>query len=256
MALSRRLRNTWLSLPGWQATGGSSSKLGLHADGLLRRARGGATSSVDRRAALRSTSLNSASSSRAKSRRFWHDGADPPQPVGRALEHPAEVLAEVRQVDLLLQPGRLGGEPGSARARRSRPARYVSSTRRAPCTSRRSTARLLTTKAIGLLISWATPAARRPRLASFSVWISAAWVSRRSLLQADDPLAGAEPDPQLVPVERLGQEVVGAGLHPLDQVLLLRTSPSAGWRRRSRVAAASGCAGSAPARPARASSSR
>ena len=41
------------------------------------------------------------------------------------------------------------------------------------------------------------------------------------MLQADDPLARAEPDPQLVPVERLGQEIIGAGLHALDQVLLL-----------------------------------
>ncbi len=41
------------------------------------------------------------------------------------------------------------------------------------------------------------------------------------MLEADDPLPRAKPDPQLVPVERLGQEIIGAGLHALDQVLLL-----------------------------------
>ena len=39
------------------------------------------------------------------------DGADPSQALGRALEQSGEVLAEVGQVDLLLQAGRLGGEP-------------------------------------------------------------------------------------------------------------------------------------------------
>ena len=41
-----------------------------------------------------------------------HDRADASQALGRAVEHPAEVLPEVRQVHLLLQPGHLGGEVG------------------------------------------------------------------------------------------------------------------------------------------------
>ena len=126
----------------------------------------------------------------------------------------------------------------------------------ASITSRRSNERLLTTNESGLLISWATPAARRPRLASFSVWIKAALALAHVVLEANDPLSGTQPDPKLVAVERLGQEVVGAGFHPLDQVLLL------GFRRHEHGVNIAGPlgradgAGAAPARPAPASSSR
>src|SRR5205823_4274088 len=39
------------------------------------------------------------------------DGADSPQALSGAGEQAGEVLAEVGQVDVLLQAGRLGGEP-------------------------------------------------------------------------------------------------------------------------------------------------
>ena len=76
------------------------------------------------------------------------------------------------------------------------------------------------------------------------------------MLQADDPLPGAQPDPQLVPVERLGQEIVGTGLHPLDQVFLLGFRGQEDGVDIAGSLATRGCAGSVPSRPARASSSR
>lgn len=41
-------------------------------------------------------------------------------------------------------------------------------------------------------------------------------------LQPDDPLPRLEADPQLLQVEGLSHEVIGAGHHPLHDVLFLR----------------------------------
>ena len=57
-----------------------------------------------------------------------HDRADPLQALGRAVEHPAEVLPEVSQVHLLLQPGDLGGEVRLGPGQDGSPSPYLSST--------------------------------------------------------------------------------------------------------------------------------
>ncbi len=70
-----------------------------------------------------------------------------------------------------------------------------------PRRSRSRTARLLPTNARGLLISWATPALRRPIDASFSDWASIAVIFWRSVWSRIEPRNWTSSDVSIAEIE-------------------------------------------------------
>ena len=143
------------------------------------------------------------------------------QALGRALEDPAVIRADVGNVRFLLQPRQLFDQ-----------ARLATGQGLAPCAVR------IQHREDGLQV----PAQHGHVVDHISDWvIDLVGHARRQpaeagellrlhegrlglaqvMLEADDPLSRAEADSQFVAVERFGQEIVGAGVHPLHEVFLL-----------------------------------
>ena len=132
-----------------------------------------------------------------------------------------EVLAEVGQVGLLLQAGRLGGEPRRRPGQDVAPfavlVQHAQGVQHIPAQQ----GQVVDDEGQRVVDLVGHPGGQAPQARELLGLDQRHLRLAQVLLQADDPLSGTQPDPELVPVERLGQEVVRAGLHPLDQVLLL-----------------------------------
>ena len=125
---------------------------------------------------FKSTSFQSPSSTRAKSRRSLTIRSIRRRPSRVRSMSCGRLSRRVIQVELFADRSIDLAQIGLGRPRRAaRPGGRGRSGRSGRFRSRSSTATLLLTNASGLLISWATPATSWPRLASFSVCTMRLW---------------------------------------------------------------------------------